>query len=268
MKYRNSNYSIFNHRPNIFHHRTLVAYSKNCCNFAFACWRQAAKSINIPKMTLKSFLFPLTIIYAILVLPYGFVFAQEEYTCNISVNNIPQVGLKENIFEILGEPDASYVRIFGHWSTVYDDGDSCPDCPVRYDTVDYYNYKSKGLSYYGRGDSLFLSSVQFNKTTYDSCCIQIGDDCLNGKYSMDSFIESCNITYDRIEHWFSGIDPTTGDILQEHYIFNVRDISRKYSCITACFNPTGRLVYIEFHVLYYFPPTIVPHSDKFSIKKQ
>ncbi len=97
---------------------------KNCCNFAFACWRQAAKSINIPKMTLKSFLFPLTIIYAILVLPYGFVFAQEEYTCNISVNNIPQVGLKENIFEILGEPDASYVRIFGHWSTVYDDGDS------------------------------------------------------------------------------------------------------------------------------------------------
>lgn len=193
------------------------------------------------------------------------LFAQEEYTCNVSVHNLPQVGLKEDIFEVLGKPTKSCTRSFGHWGVVYEDGNPCTDCPLRMDTINVHVYEAYGLTYYERNDSLFLCSVQFNQTTYDSCCIQIGDDCLNENYSMDSFIESCNVTYDRKEHLFSGVDPMTGDFLPEHYVFNVRDISRKYSCITACFNSVGKLVYVEFDILYYFPPVILPQSGKTSI---
>ena len=192
------------------------------------------------------------------------LFAQEEYTCNVSVNNLPQVGLKEDIFEVLGKPPKSWIGCFGHWG-VYEDGNPCTDCPLRMDTINVHVYEAYGLTYYERNDSLFLCSVQFNQTTYDSCCIQIGDDCLNENYSMDSFIESCNVTYDRKEHLFSGVDPMTGDFLPEHYVFNVRYIYRKYSCITACFNSVGKLVYVEFDILYYFPPVILPQSGKTSI---
>ena len=118
------------------------------------------------------------------------LFAQEEYTCNVSVNNLPQVGLKEDIFEVLGKPPKSWIGCFGHWGVVYEDGNPCTDCPLRMDTINVHVYEAYGLTYYERNDSLFLCSVKFNQTTYDSCCIQIGDDCLNENYSMDSFIES------------------------------------------------------------------------------
>ena len=201
-------------------------------------------------------------VITLLVMMPLYVHSQEEYTCDWIFNSIPQTGLKTEIFEILGEPDELWepnedpvqIGIY-HDDTIYDTGRSYSR---TYIPIDIYRYQKKGLKYFGIGDSLFLYGIKFDRQSKDTCILQIGDNCLNSNYSIDTFIKDCNVTYDRKEHIFTGIDPIIGEILPDQYVFLI-DTPEVEGGIEVVFDPSGKLLYCRFSYKYYsLDPCVIP----------